>query len=238
MITLVNPTNFRQALTLSLLAERPLTIKQLNHDLETPGIQDYQVKAVKMLQQMTNGTKLEVSKDGLDIRFFPGLVTNNNGRLLVFHCGEERSIGYFLEMAMIVSLFGKHTLEMQLTGITNDSLDVSPDCLLSSGVSLWSVFGAQLAGKVIKRAFPGDSNGLVELKSHPVKWLDTVDLTETGAFRRIRGVCYGGKMAPQLLNRVVSGAKSVLLPFCQDVWVKTDYDAKSPVSGYGIQLEA
>lgn len=95
-----------------------------------------------------------------------------------------------------------------------------------------------MVGKVVKRAFPGDSNGLVELKSNPVKWLDTVDLTEEGAFRRVRGVCYGGKMAPQLLNRVVSGAKSVLLPFCQDVWVKTDYDAKSPVSGYGMQLEA
>lgn len=40
--------------------------------------------------------------------------------LQTYNCGVERSISYYLEILLILSLFGKAPLNIELNGITND----------------------------------------------------------------------------------------------------------------------
>ena len=37
-----------------------------------------------------------VTKGGMHLRFYPGLITNNESIEIDFDCGTERSIGYYL----------------------------------------------------------------------------------------------------------------------------------------------
>jgi hypothetical protein len=45
---------------------------------------------------------------------------------------------------MTLAIFGKYVLDMQMTGITNDNIDVSVDSLLSAGAGLWRLFGGEV----------------------------------------------------------------------------------------------
>ena len=72
-----------------------------------------------------SGAKYEMNKAKTTLKFYPGILINNNDVDYQFDCGLERSIGYFLEPLMIMSLFGKSNLQVTLQGITNDELDLS-----------------------------------------------------------------------------------------------------------------
>lgn len=61
------------------------------------------------------------------IKYYPGIITNNDGIEFDFDCGEERSITYFLEYLVILSLFGKNKLVVKMRGVTNDEIDKSVD---------------------------------------------------------------------------------------------------------------
>jgi len=59
------------------------------------------------------------------VKFYPGVITNNDEAEFEFDCGVGRSLTYFLEPLLVLGLFGKSSLMCALTGITNDALDVS-----------------------------------------------------------------------------------------------------------------
>ena len=57
--------------------------------------------------------------------------------------------------------------------------------------------------------------------------------------KRIRGICSGSKISPQIINDNISQARKVLNNFLPDVWIYSEI-AKNPVcgQGYGISLVA
>jgi RNA 3'-terminal phosphate cyclase-like protein len=83
-----------------------------------------------LIKAITNGSKIIVSKSGTQMRFYSGMVTNNDGVVFDFDCGLHRSIGYYLEYLLLISMFGKTSLSINLTGITNDNHDNSVDSIL------------------------------------------------------------------------------------------------------------
>lgn len=63
------------------------------------------------------------------MRFYAGMITNNEGVEFTFDCGVNRSIGYFLQYLLLIAMFGKVSLNINLTGITNDNHDNSVDSI-------------------------------------------------------------------------------------------------------------
>ena len=63
------------------------------------------------------------------MRFYAGMITNNEGVQFNFDCGLHRSIGYYLEYLILIAIFGKNSLNINLTGITNDNHDNSVDSI-------------------------------------------------------------------------------------------------------------
>jgi len=90
-----------------------------------PGMRDYEANFLKLVCQVTNGSKVEISKSGDILKFIPGVITNNYGEMFEFNCGNERNITYFLEGLLPISLFGKEPLKCSMTGITNNTQDIS-----------------------------------------------------------------------------------------------------------------
>ena len=83
------------------------------------------MKFLELIGRISNGAKFEVSKSGTNLKYYPGIITNNDDVEIEFDCGLQRSISYFLEPLIPLALFGKSNLKLTLTGITNDETDVS-----------------------------------------------------------------------------------------------------------------
>ena len=55
------------------------------------------------------------------------------------------------------------------------------------------------------------------------KTVRTVQVTDQGKVKRVRGVAWGARVSPALANRLVEAAKGRLLQFLPDVYITTDH---------------
>ena len=78
---------------------------------------------------MTSGTKAFIGPKGKSLRFYPGIITNNNEMPIEFDCGTSRNISYFVESILPIALFGRANLRVTFYGITNDEVDLSIESL-------------------------------------------------------------------------------------------------------------
>jgi len=120
MLTFMSPTNFRQIILCSTLSERPVLIDKLHISEDPPGIKQWENKFLQLVAQISTHCKYEISSTGCAIKYYPGIITNNNGQQIQFDCGNFRNLTYFLEPVIVLALFGKSSLSLNLLGITND----------------------------------------------------------------------------------------------------------------------
>jgi RNA 3'-terminal phosphate cyclase-like protein len=245
---------FRQRLALSLLVCRPLLLKNIRpDDIESPGLRNYEVSYLRLIDAMTNGSRIEINNTGTQLRFVPGVLT---GGEITHHCptaGEadhadnnadtiltaaSRSIGWFLEGILPLAPFGKESLHLHLTGITDGAahMDPSVDYLQSSVLPLMTLFGIGVDGfdadvfspqppkiRVERRGAAPLGGGSVEFYCPRVKELKSIDYTDVGKFQRVRGTCVSCKVvSSSLAARVAYSAKGFLMKLIPDVWIHTD----------------
>ena len=148
---------FRQRLIVSLLSHRPLLITNIrSDDLEAPGLRDYEASFLTLLDQMTNGSTVEINATGTQLRFKPGVLLGGN---ITHQCPVSTSssldetdsgssikcvsVGWFLEGILPLAPFGKTPLHLTLEGITDGmcDTDLSPDYIATSILPLFLRFG-------------------------------------------------------------------------------------------------
>jgi RNA 3'-terminal phosphate cyclase-like protein len=131
------------------------------------------------------------------LTYIPGIITNNGGVPFDFDCGQDRSIAYYLEPLILISLFGKTDLKATLNGFTNDHIDQSVDSVLNCLIPLVKRFAPEWACtlKINRRGFRPNATGKVYFAAPFVKYLKAVDLVSRGPFKRIRGVCAGARVS-------------------------------------------
>lgn len=95
-----------------------------------------------------------LSKKGDHLKYQPGIIINNDNRVLKFNCGESRALSYYVEYLVLVALFGKGDLKIELQGITNDDIDLGVDGLAQAMNAILTKFGAEpVEIKIKKRGF-------------------------------------------------------------------------------------
>ena len=68
-------TQFRQRLVVSILSHRSLLIRNIRaDDLENPGLKDYEASFLRLIDQMTNGSRMEINNTGTQLKFRPGIL--------------------------------------------------------------------------------------------------------------------------------------------------------------------
>ena len=221
---------FRQRLVVSLLSHRPLLIKNIRaNDLENPGLKDYEASFLRLIDSMTNGTKMEINATGTQLRFQPGVLLGGD---IDHECPDSRSIGWFLEGILPLAPFGKESLSITFTGITDglSEVDPSPDYLRASAIPLFSVFGVGVDDeeqgaqvRVIRRAAAPTGGGQVHFFCPMTKVLQPIDYTDPGKIKRIRGNAISCKIvSSSMAARVAYAAKGVFHKLLPDVWIHTD----------------
>jgi len=237
------PTNFRAILTLSMLTSRPVHLTRINQRDQVPGIRDYEVNFINMLNSICSGNEMVLSKKGDTLKFYPGIIMNNDTKEPTFDCGDSRSIGYYAEYLVLVALFGKHDLEMTLNGITNDDIDLSIDSMSRTLNLILSKFTDEgsIGIKILKRGFRPNGGGSIKITVNKVKKLNSGKWVTDGLVKRIRGTCYASKANINIVGRIISSVRGVFNDYIPDVWVYSEYAKGAKASkdpGYGITLAA
>lgn len=252
---------FRQRLVVSLLSNRPLLIRNIRADsLVHPGLAPPEVSFLRLLDSLTDGSRMEINSTGTQLRFFPGMILGGD---IHHECpvgtattaaavsdkeesGELedqvplfRSIGWFLEGLLPLALFGKHDLNLTLTGITDGTchLDPSVDYWRRTAVPVLQqhfqvgvvdesdfLSPQTLSIRVVTRGAAPCGGGKVVLHCPAIKALEKpVELTDFGKVKRVRGTAVSCKLvSSSMAARVSYSAKGLLHRLLPDVWIHTD----------------
>jgi len=233
-------TQFRLRLIVSLLSSRPLLLRNIrSDDLDAPGLHEHEASFLRLLDRMTNGTKIEINATGTQLRFKPGVLL---GGEIEHDCptgGESgtggRSVGWFLEGILPLAAFGKEPLQLTLRGITDGTSDVdpSPDYLSASFVPLMIKLGIgnddtpPPSLRVTRRGAAPAGGGSVEFYCPIVKELTPLELVDFGKVKRVRGTAVSCRIPPSSAARVAHAAKGVMHRLLPDVWIHTDVHSGS-----------
>uniref|UniRef100_A0A8C2G000 RNA terminal phosphate cyclase-like 1 n=1 Tax=Cyprinus carpio TaxID=7962 RepID=A0A8C2G000_CYPCA len=223
---------FRQRLVLSTLSGKRVKIRNIRSKDDNPGLRDFEASFIRLLDKVTNGTRIEINQTGTVLFYQPGLLY---GGSVEHECNVQRSIGYYLEALLMLAPFMKTPLRAVLKGVTNDPTDPS--------VSLkkFSFICCLLLMIVLKRGMAPAGGGEVLFTCPVRRSMKPVHLTEPGKIKRIRGTAFSVRVSPQMANRIVDSARSILNKFIPDIYIYTDHmkgasSGKSP--GFGLTLVA
>lgn len=231
----------RYRLLLSTLSGKPVRIINIRPKDDDPGLKECEISFVRLLDKITNGTRIELNETGTSIYYNPGLLS---GGEIEHDCSLQRGIGYYLEGVMILAPFCKTPVEAKLRGITNNTIDPSVDRILATGIPILKKFlmgDNEIILKFCKRGAAPLGGGEIYFKCPISRNLKTIQLEDSGMVKRIRGTACSLRVSPAIANRVIESAKGVLLKFIPDVYIHTDHckgaaSGKSP--GFGVTLIA
>jgi RNA 3'-terminal phosphate cyclase/RNA 3'-terminal phosphate cyclase (RTC), insert domain len=210
-LKLSGSAQFRQRLVYATLARRRLRIDSIRSDSENPGLQDFEASFLRLLDKVSNGMALEINETGTALKYNPGVL---QGGVIEHDCGLSRSIGWFIEGILPLLPFCKKPTSLTLTGITSDAVDIGVDALRAVALPFLSQFGlgasddtGGLTLTIMSRGCPPLGGGKVRLTCPSVRELKSISITDEGLVRKVRGVAYCCRVAPQTSNRIASSAK-------------------------------
>jgi RNA 3'-terminal phosphate cyclase-like protein len=245
-ITYKGSNCLRMRLLLSTLSGKSVEIEDIrtNQKKGDPrGLLPYERKLLDLLLKVTNGGEILMSSNGRSFQYRPGMIF---GGKIEQDCGLDRSITYYLELLICLAPFCKQPLDVTLTGITNDQLDASVDSIKQSSLPLLSKYlnvidKDELKLEVKGRGLKPDGGGRVHFKCPVRKTLKPLQLLSAGKVKRVRGVAWGARVSPHVVNRIVCEAKGLLLKYLPDVYIHSDHakgEQAGQSPGFGISLVA
>lgn len=118
-------SNFlKQRLVLSTLSGKPVRIVDIRSQDNDPGLRGYEISLIRLLDKVSNGTKIEISETGTSLYYRPGLL---NGGYVQHTCSLERGIGYYLDVLIALGPFCKVPINAVLRGVTSSKESPSVD---------------------------------------------------------------------------------------------------------------
>lgn len=215
---------FRHKIAYSLLLNKPIEIFNIRAEDINPGLFECEISFLKLIEKITNGTKVEISKTGTIVRFLPGIITNNYGEEFEFECHNSRCLTYYFEGILPISLFGKESLNCKLMGITNNSTDISVDSFNSTTCKLIQklVIGDTIKLEIKKRGILPNGKGLVIFKCPIIMCLNYFDWIDEGKIKRIRGTAFTSKVSGVFSTRMIDASRGVFNNFLPDIWILAD----------------
>ncbi|KAJ2494049.1 hypothetical protein IWW37_000127 [Coemansia sp. RSA 2050] len=230
----------KQRLVFSILSQRPVRIDNIRSNDTNPGLRDYEISLLRLLEKATNGTRIVISHTGSSVVLRPGMIT---GGRIEMDCPVTRGIGYYLEALVALAPFGKEQMVATLRGITMNNTDLSVDTIRTATLVSYRNFGIEegVELRITRRGAPPKGGGEVRFICPVVRGVKPIQFIDAGKIRRIRGISYATRVSPQTANRMVEAARGELNRFIPDIYIYTDVykGAESGLSpGFGISLVA
>lgn len=232
--------NFRLRIVLATLSGKAVKIEKIRSNDLNPGLKDYEVSFLRLMESVTNGSTIEISYTGTTVIYKPGIII---GGSVTHNCPPSKPVGYFVEPMLYLAPFSKKKFSIIFRGCTASHYDAGIEAIKWGLLPIMERFGVrECALHTLKRGSPPQGGGEVHLVvdsliSQPVTMHNLDRLTISS----IRGVAYSTRVSPSIVNRMIDSARKVLKPVnCEvnlsaDVW-RGENSGKSP--GWGITLVA
>ncbi|KAG5388193.1 hypothetical protein IGI04_029734 [Brassica rapa subsp. trilocularis] len=234
--------SFRQRLLLATLSSTPIIIDEIRADDMIPGLLRHEMSLLRLFESVSDDCVVEVNETGTRLKYKPGIIMG--GKNLVHSCALTRSMGYYLEPLLVLSLFGKKPLSIRLKGVTDDPKDLSVDTIRNATLHILKRFGVPSEGldlKIEARGVAPEGGGEVLLTIPNVQSLTAVQWVEEGMVKKIRGWTFSARVSSDFEHSMRFAARGVFNNLLPDVHIFNDHKSgphagKSP--GYGISLVA
>lgn len=239
-IVFEGPRNFRLRIVMATLSGKAIKIEKIRSEDLNPGLKDYEVSFLRLIEAVTNGSSIEISYTGTTVIYRPGIII---GGSYTHQCPNSKPVGYFVEPMLYLAPFSKKKFSLLFRGITSSHNDAGLEAIKWGLMPVMEKFGVrECALHTLKRGAPPLGGGEVHLIvdsliAQPI----TMHALERPLFSSIRGVSYSTRVSPSMVNRMIDGAKSVLksvnceVNITADVW-RGENSGKSP--GWGLTLVA
>ncbi|ORZ34249.1 putative RNA-3'-phosphate cyclase [Catenaria anguillulae PL171] len=245
LVKLQGHHQLRNRLVLSLLSGKPVRIDQIRPDADEPGLKDYEVVLLRLLEMISNGTTVRISHTGTQVTFLPGTLINGSVELDI---PPTRPVGYYLEALVALAPFGKKPLSCTLRGgITGSDHrgDLTPDTIRTATLPfLAAAYGLDAGGLEVQVKARGSAplGGCdVRLIVQPALRLHPARLLDQGRVLKIRGIAACTRVAPAMATRLANAARSKLTRYIPDVYVYADAARKDTAGlspGFAVSLVA
>eukprot|EP00744_Colponema_vietnamica_P018635 GILI01026304.1.p1 GENE.GILI01026304.1~~GILI01026304.1.p1 ORF type:complete len:357 (-),score=55.66 GILI01026304.1:85-1155(-) len=236
MLQFEGSSSLRDILACSLLARRSVKISNIHTDDDPCGVnRHFEANLLKFVQRISPSSKMEVHDGNTTLMFHPGLIM---GGTFEHEVPATRCVTYLVELALMVLPFAKSDSKIRFLGNTQGEIDLSIDAIRVVTCRVVQLFGIDVSIRIVRRGCGDTAGGCVELSISALRQLRSVKLIERGKVKRIRGIAFSCRTAPDLPQRAATSAKGVLLNILPDVFVVTDVDKNSKGSGYGVILVA
>ncbi|KAF8637387.1 hypothetical protein AX17_002884 [Amanita inopinata Kibby_2008] len=230
----------RLRLVLSILSGKSVRIDKIRPEDKNPGLRDYEISLLRLLEKITNGTVIEISVTGTAILLKPGIIF---GGSIIHECPLSRSVGYFLESVIMLAPFAKKAVQLTIRGITTDDKDLSVDLIRTVSLPHLQLFGISegLELRINKRGAPPEGGGEVQFVCPTIKQVKTLNFVDPGKIKRIRGIAHAVRVNPQFSNRMIEASRSILNRYIPDIYLYSDVykgheSGRSP--GYALSILA
>ncbi|VDN04090.1 unnamed protein product [Thelazia callipaeda] len=246
---------FRQRLVYSLLSGRLVIIRDIRKHENEPGIREFEVKLLVLLEKVTNGTRIRINETGTEVLFSPGMVM---GGSLDFDCGTDRFFSwfrkqkmshlitsfssYYVEPLLMLAPFCKYPLKVELRGVTNSPGELSIDAIRATWLPVFNKFVRAFESpeiKIVARGYKPDGGGCVLFTAPITRTLRPVQ--SMGKVCKIRGIALIAKVSPSIAHRMIDAAKKALRNYVADVYITIDQRkgaAGGSSPGFGLFLTA
>ncbi|KAJ2848820.1 hypothetical protein GGI22_005657, partial [Coemansia erecta] len=107
VITFEGHKFLKQRLVFSILSQRPVRIEKIRSNEANPGLWDFEIALLRMVEAVTNGSRIVISPTGTSVTLKPGMIM---GGKVTIDCPVSRAIGYYLEVLVALAPFGKEQL--------------------------------------------------------------------------------------------------------------------------------
>lgn len=240
MIKFSTSEDFRTRIVFATLTGKPVTINKIRSESENPGLADYEVSFLRLMDTICNGTEITISYTGTTVRYKPGIII---GGTHTYDCPTSRGLGYFIMPLLLLAPFGKKPLMLTLRGITSSDRDIGVDTIRTAIFPVLQKFGIDRQElRIVKRGSMPLGGGEVVLHlPHLVLQPTTLHATDSDQVAKIRGIAYSTRVSPASVNRIIEAAREVLKPTGSETFIYSDVargdeSGKSP--GFGVTLVA
>ncbi|GMM39058.1 rRNA-processing endoribonuclease [Saccharomycopsis crataegensis] len=241
LVTLESHRNFRLRLVLATLAHVPVKIQKIRADDVNPGLRDYEISFLRLLESLTNGSTIEISYTGTTVIYKPGLLI---GGQLTFNCNPSRAIGYYIEYILLLAPFAKNKFSIVFKGIDSDSHEtIGLEGVKWGLLPIMEKFGVRdVELRILKRGAPPGGGAEAHLMVNQLLAAPlTIHALELPKIAALRGVAYSTRVSPSIVNRIVEAARQVFsetgcrTDIVADAW-RGEVSGSSP--GWGVTLVA
>lgn len=222
----------RNAIALSALTSKPITIKNIRANRPKPGLMPQHFNAVKAVAQLSRAKIDKLNLGSTEISFKPESIVGGKFEIDIKTAG---SVTMVLQAFMIPAAFADSPVEIMIKGGTDVRWSPPVDYLQNITLKILQIMGYNAKIDIIRRGHYPRGGGIVNVDINPVKKLNPVKLIDL-QFNKIKGISHAVNLPEHVAVRQAEGAEKLLKASGIESEIEIEHSDNVLGPGSGITL--